>query len=271
MQAVREPAVAGMFYPASPAKLREEVNYLLEQAEPGFYPDKIKAIVAPHAGYVYSGRTAACAYKLLNGKMYETVAVISPSHREYFPGISVYPGDAYMTPLGAVPVDIDMRRRLTEEGGSIFMGTEGHRKEHALEVHLPFLQTVLGQFKLLPLVIGDQHRRYVDELAEKLARVVDDKTLIVASSDLSHFHSKRSADALDSIVEDRISSFDYEGLLNDLSAGKCEACGGGPIAAAMKAAWLNNARNAKVVDRSDSGDVSGDDSEVVGYLSAVIY
>ena len=153
----------------------------------------------------------------------------------------------------------------------IFKGYEGHRREHALEVQLPFLQSVLQDFKIVPVVMGDQSKRNIDALAKKLAEVSDDETLIVASSDLSHFYSKSQADKLDSVVEKRVREFDYESLQFDLENHTCEACGGGPIVALMKAANLKNIRHSMVLSRTDSGDVTGDNSEVVGYLSAVFY
>ena len=145
------------------------------------------------------------------------------------------------------------------------------RKEHALEVQIPFLQSVLKDFKIVPIVMGDQGKMFVDELAEKISKVVNDETLVVASSDMSHFYSSEEADRLDSVVEKRINDFDFEQLLRDLDDHKCEACGGGPIAVMMKAASLKNINKSFVINRSDSGDVTGDKSEVVGYLSAVIY
>ncbi|HEX2867688.1 MAG TPA: AmmeMemoRadiSam system protein B [Ignavibacteriales bacterium] len=272
MEKVRPPAVAGMFYPSDERKLKDEVRALLDAAKGEEVPSgNIKAIVVPHAGYIYSGRTAAYAYNLIRNKNYETVVVISPSHREYFPGVSVYSGEAYKTPLGLIPVNTKMREDVTRDARLIFQGLEGHRQEHALEVQLPFLQMVLKDFNILPIVIGDQKEQFLNELSDRLSKVVNDKTLIVASSDLSHFHTKKEAERLDSVVEKRISQFDYKTLLRDLNSNSCEACGGGPIVAAMRTAELLNFRNAKVLNRSDSGDVTGDNSEVVGYLSAVIY
>lgn len=271
MDTVRPPAVAGMFYPSDERKLKDEIRLLLDAAGSEEIPGSVSAIVVPHAGYIYSGKTAAYAYNMIRNKSYETVIVISPSHREYFPGVSVYSGDAYKTPLGTIPVNKKMREELTRDAKLIFQGVEGHRQEHALEVQLPFLQMVLKNFDILPIVIGDQKEPFLNELSDRLAKVVNDKTLIVASSDLSHFHTKQEADRLDSVVEKRISQFDYKTLLRDLNNNNCEACGGGPIVAAMRTADLLNVRKVKVLNRSDSGDVTGDNSEVVGYLSAVIY
>ena len=268
---IRHQQVAGYFYPAEKEKLQSDISLMLETSKPKNTFNKIFGIVSPHAGYVYSGNTAASAYNLIKGKNYKTVIVISPSHSEYFPGISIYDGDAYETPLGIVELDRHMIDKLVDNTKIVFRGIQGHRKEHALEVQIPFLQSVLKEFKIIPIVMGDQSKMFVDELADKISKVIDDETLIVASSDMSHFYSSKEADRLDSVVERRINDFDFEGLLKDLETRNCEACGGGPIAAMMKAASMKNINQSYVIQRSDSGDVTGDKSEVVGYLSAVIY
>ncbi len=271
METIRKPAVAGMFYPDDKNVLERQINSLLANYKPEEEFSNIGGIVSPHAGYIYSGRTAAFAYNAISGNNYKTVIVISPSHREYFAGTSVYNGDAYETPLGVVEVDKEMREKLIDGSKTIFAGIEGHRQEHALEVQIPFLQTVLKDFLILPVVIGDQSRIFVDELANKLAAIAGDKTLIVASSDLSHFYPREKAEILDSRVEQHINDFDYEGLQSDLERKACEACGGGGIVSMMEALKLKNFSHAKVLNRTDSGDVTGDTSEVVGYLSAVVY
>jgi len=271
MKNIREPAVAGMFYPSSPRELKEQINLLLESTHSDEIFENPFGIISPHAGYVYSGKTAAHAYNTICGKNFSTVVIISPSHREYFPGVSIYNGDAYRTPLGDVYLNKEMISQLSENSKLIFEGMNGHRAEHAVEVQIPFLQMVLNEFQIVPIVVGDQRKLFVNDLAEKLAAVVDANTLVVASSDLSHFHTKQEADILDSIVEERIEKFEYEKLLYDLETEKCEACGGGPIVAMMKTADLKNKKKSKILSRSDSGDITGDNSEVVGYLSAVIY
>lgn len=268
---IRHQQVAGYFYPAEKEKLQNDISRLLEVSKQEKSFNKIFGIVSPHAGYIYSGKTAACVYNLIKHNAYKTVIVISPSHAEYFPGISIYDGDAYETPLGVVEIHQEVSNKLTENSKTIFRGIQGHRREHALEVQIPFLQSVLKDFKIVPIVMGDQSQMFVDHLAEKISKVADEETLFVASSDMSHFYDSVEANRLDSIVEKRINDFDFEQLLKDLDDHECEACGGGPIAAMMKAASLKNINKSMVINRSDSGDVTGDKSEVVGYLSAVVY
>jgi MEMO1 family protein len=271
MKDIREPAVAGMFYPSSELKLRSELTLLLDTCKPEESFNDVAGIVSPHAGYIYSGRTAAFAYNAVAQKNIETIIVLSPSHREYFPGVSIYQGDAYKTPLGIVAVNKKVRDQLIGNSKIIFSGMNGHRNEHAIEVQLPFMQMLFKNFSIVPIVLGDQNRICVNELAEKLADIINDETLIVASSDLSHFHSKPKANGLDSIVEKHINNFEYNELQHDLEAGKCEACGGGAIVAMMKASDLVKKRRTKILSRTDSGDVTGDNNEVVGYLSAAVF
>jgi len=271
MNKVREPAVAGMFYPASPEELKDQINFLLERNKPTQHFNDIVGIVSPHAGYTYSGGGAAVAFNVLKEDDFNTAIIISPSHTEYFQGTCIYDGDAYQTPLGEVPINKDVRKRLVEESEIIYTGIDGHGSEHALEVQIPFLQIIKDEFSIVPIVIGDQRSINIDDLAEALAKVMDDKTVIISSSDLSHFHSKEEADRLDSIVENHINNFTFDKLQSDLERNNCEACGGGGIVALLKTADLLKKRNAFVLSRTNSGTVTGDYSRVVGYLSAVVY
>ncbi len=271
MKKVRTPAVAGMFYPASSSELEQQLDLMFEIAKPKNNFGKVRGIISPHAGYVYSGKTAAYAYNTIKSKSYKTVVVISPSHREYFYGCSIYDGDAYATPLGEIEIDKATAEKIVANGEHISFGEMGHRGEHALEVQLPFLQKALSGFKLVPIVMGDQSEEIIDDLAQALAKSIDEDTLVVASSDLSHFHSKEVALELDYRVLERVKNFNYEALVTDLNTGRSEACGGGPIAAMMKAMDLLGIRKVEVLAHSDSGDVTGDNREVVGYMSAVIY
>ena len=271
METIRKPAVAGMFYPASPKVLSSTIDELLNNNSTNTQFTNVTGIVVPHAGYVYSGGTAAYAYNAVKDKNTNTVIILSPSHREYFNGISIYSGDAYSTPLGTVKVNKELRDTLTQKSKIIHSAVEGHRNEHALEVQIPFLQTIYKDFTILPVILGDQRRNYMIELAERLAEIINNNTLVVASSDLSHFYNKDKADLLDKIVENKINKFDYEGLQNDLDHGYCEACGGGAIVTLLKLSEIINRKKSKVLARTTSGDITGDYSEVVGYLSAVVY
>lgn len=271
MNLYRPPTAAGLFYPGDPYELKELIDELLVIGKPGKEINNISGIVAPHAGYVYSGKTAAYAYNLLKGKSYKTVIIISPSHREYFQGISIYDGDGYTTPFGNVPVNHELTEKIISGSKVIFKGIRGHKEEHAVEVQIPFLQSVIKDFNIVPIVMGDQSKYYVDALAEKLISVYSDDLLIVASTDLSHYHSRKAANNLDKIIEKRIADYDYNTLMEDLQNERCEACGGGPVVVLMKVLDHFNKSRSVVLNRTDSGEASGNTSKVVGYLSAVIY
>lgn len=270
MKENRPPYFTGSFYPEQPKVLRSNIQKMLNDATHDFVFPNLHTIISPHAGYVYSGLTAAYAFNTIKGKKYSTVIILSPSHHEYFPGISIYEGDAYETPLGRVPVNHDVSNLLTKSSKRIYRGIEGHREEHAIEVQLPFLQTVLSDFTIVPVVMGDQNEVYVEALAESLAAVLNKETLVVVSSDLSHYHSQQKADAMDAKIAERIEALDYNGLSRDLNSGKSEACGGGLILAVLKAIEYKK-NSAKVIHRTTSGEVSLDYQQVVGYLSAAIY
>jgi hypothetical protein len=205
------------------------------------------------------------------------VVVISPTHVVPFRGASVYDGGAYETPLGTIPVDTALAGKIVDQSNKISLSSTGHALvgrggEHSLEVELPFLQVVLGKFKLVPIVMGDQDWSTCEALGGALSKSLKGKNaLIVASTDLSHFHPYDEAVRLDGIVMDHVNSFDAEELYSDLAAGTCEACGGGPVVATMLAAKALGADESKVLKYANSGDVTGDRSGVVGYMAAVIY
>lgn len=269
MSRIRQPAVAGMFYDGDPRQLRKHVDMLLDEAETPQLRGEIKGLVSPHAGYVYSGPAAAVGYKALRGLTYDAVILVGPSHRELFDGVSVYPGDAYRTPLGEVPVNKEIREALVSQSDIIAISESGHRNEHCLEVQLPFLQRVLGNFSIVPMIIGNQHGEICLALGDTIAESAAHKRiLLVASSDLSHYHPYDSAVSLDRLVIERVEAFDEIELMKQLEGERIEACGGGPVAAVMHTAKLLGANQGQVLYYCNSGDITGDRSAVVGYLSA---
>src|SRR4030067_2361817 len=236
---VRPPAVAGTFYPGPPSEVVKMMAYFFHNARKPLISSKPIAIVVPHAGYVYSGQIAAGAYKILEGEEYATVIVISPSHTAYFRGVAAFDGRAYSTPLGQIPINRKLSESLASECDVVELSAQGHykgpgRSEHALEVQLPFLQLTLGKFDLVALVMGDQDMPTCARLGESLAKVIgnNENILIVASSDLSHFHSSAAALKLDSVARNDIEALDYRALAEDLASGKREAFGRGAVFAA---------------------------------------
>ncbi len=273
MKEIREPAVAGSWYSDNPDILSRELKGYLDHAIKGETHGKIIALVSPHAGYQYSGLVAAHAYKLIEGKTFDAVVVVAPSHRALFKGVSLYDRGGFRTPLGVVPVDEELSKRMMEKRKEIQFLPEAHAQEHSLEIQLPFLQVVLKTFKLIPIVMEPYWSwETCQYLATTIADTVKGKNvLLIASSDLSHFHSYNKAVELDKIVLNHIERFDPEGLNQDLSQGRCEACGGGPIISIMLAAKALGANKGKVLKYMNSGDVTGDRSRVVGYAAGLFY
>ena len=272
---VRQAAVAGGFYPADPKTLSAMIDDMLAHASPPPINDPILAVVAPHAGYQFSGPVAAYTYAALKGRKFSRVVVIAPSHYEAFDFTSVFDGDAYATPLGTVRVDKAFAKQLAKMSPTIRLSSQGHvptpkGAEHALEVELPWLQRVLGDFELVPVVMGDQSYENSRALGVALAKLIQGSdTLIVASSDLSHYHPYDEAMKIDHKTLNALQAWDYFSMSRNFEARVWEACGGAPIVAAMIAAERMGANQALVLKYANSGDITGDHSRVVGYSADV--
>ena len=254
MTVVREPAVAGQFYPADPDELRALVGELLGEIAPqgDVAP---KALVVPHAGYVYSGAVAASAYACLARfrDTYTRVVLLGPCHRVPVAGMALSAARAFRTPLGDVPVDRDALALLERKGARVFEAS--HRYEHSLEVHLPFLQTVLGEFSVVPVVVGETPARAVASLLDTLWG--GPETLIVVSSDLSHYLAYDAAREQDAATCRRIERLDT-GIDHD------DACGATPLRGLLLAA-KHRGMQVTTLDLRNSGDTAGERDFVVGY------
>ncbi len=256
----RAPAVAGSFYPADPTTLSRMMADFLQATKPdGKAP---KAIIAPHAGYIYSGPIAASAYARLQQvrDRISRVVLIGPSHRVAFQGLAVSSADTFTTPLGSIEIDQDAIASLAPLP---FVGhlEQAHALEHSLEVHLPFLQHLLSQFKLVPIVAGDASPQQVAQVLEILWG--GDETLIVISSDLSHYHDYATARRLDKHTSELIEQLDYQHLSPE------QACGQVPVSGLLKA-LQDKALTIKNIDLRNSGDTAGDKHRVVGYGAYVV-
>jgi MEMO1 family protein len=270
MGKIRKSVIAGSWYPGESSVLRSDIVRYIKNVPERKLSGDVVGLIVPHAGYMYSGQVAAHAYKLIQGKQYDAVILIGPSHRVAFGGVSIYSEGAYETPLGVVPVHEKLAAQMKRLSKIIIDFPGAHEQEHSLEIQIPFLQVALGDFSFVPLVMGDQSAVTCRELADVIGRAVKDyNILIVASSDLSHFHDAKRASQLDGIVLQHIQHNDVDGLLEDLAHDKTEACGGGPMAVAMLAAQKLGACHALLLQYADSGDVTGDKKSVVGYTSAV--
>ena len=274
---VHQPGVAGAFYPANPDELKNMVDGFLAKAQVPPTSDPLIALISPHAGYPYSGGVAAFSYAALKGRKFQRVVIITPSHYDAFPYSSVYDGDAYVTPLGKIPVDKAFAGKLATQNNLIRLSGRGHERageqsEHSLEVQLPFLQRTLGDFQLVPIIMGDQSYEASRALGVALAKLIGESdTLIVASSDLSHYHPYDEASTIDHNTLHAIEAWDYYDLSRNLQSRVWEACGGGPIVAAMMAAERLGANRAELLKYANSGDVTGDRSRVVGYSAWALY
>jgi hypothetical protein len=275
-QKIRPAYVAGAFYPADANELGKMIDGFLARASAEKLEGSLVALICPHAGYEFSGGVAAYSYIQLKGRSYDRVVVLAPSHYEAFPFSSIYEGEAYRTPLGDVPVDHDFAAKLSNLSSSIKISERGHgevevqgqrRGEHALEDQLPFLQRVLGQFKMVPIVMGDPRYDACRALGIALAKAVQGtNTLILVSSDLSHYHPYDEAERMDHQILKMIEDWDYLSLSQNTERDIWKGpCGGGPIVAAMIAAERLGAHRAQILKYANSGDVTGDKSAVVGY------
>jgi hypothetical protein len=278
-QKVRQAAVAGGFYPADPKVISAMIDDLLSKVSGPPTSDPILAAVAPHAGYQYSGPVAAYTYAALKGHKYARVVVIAPSHYEAFGYTSIYDGDAYATPLGTIQVDKDFAKKLAKMSSTMKLSGHGHEPtsqggEHAIEVQLPWLQKVLGNFELVPIVMGDQSYENSRALGVALTKLIKSEgkegdTLVLASSDLSHYHTYDDAVRMDHKTLDALAAWDYFSMSRNFQQCIWEACGGAPIVATMIYAERMGANQARVLKYDNSGDVTGDHARVVGYSADV--
>lgn len=265
-QNIRQAAVAGMFYPADPSELTLTVNALFRTATTASSqqtPPCPRAIIAPHAGYIYSGPTAAKAYLCLQNchSHYNKVVLLGPSHRVAVNGLALSSADSYQTPLGTIPLDIDTMQAL-DTYDFVSINDLAHRDEHSLEVHLPFLQTTLDKFSLVPIVVGDIEPSRVAKILELFEN--EEHTLIVISTDLSHFHQYADAQRRDQNTSAAILNYDYNAI------GYEDACGRNPVNGALYWAQQHH-HSIELMDLRNSGDTAGDKERVVGYASYHIY
>jgi AmmeMemoRadiSam system protein B len=267
---VRKSAVAGFWYPADPLTLVREVSDHVRAVREVEVEGRLVALICPHAGLRYSGPVAAYGFSLLRGRPSATVVLVGPSHRGVFNGIAACARGSFETPLGRVPVASDLAQALIEAEPLLFDDPRPHRDEHSLEMQLPFLQHFVTDLRIVPLLMGSQSKDEVSALARVLSRVLPGRegVLLLASSDLSHYHPAAVANRMDALVVGDVDRFDPEALS---TRPHDHACGGGPMVAVMKAARALGADRARVLRYADSGDAAdGDKSRVVGYLSAAL-
>ena len=272
---IRPAAVAGSFYPADKERLKSYVGQALNQASPAATGVPPSGLVSPHAGYDYSGAVAAEAYRQIEGMAIERVIVVGPSHRVPFGGASIYGGNAYRTPLGEVKLDAGFIESLRQSDPVFGCVQDAHLREHSIEVHLPFLQIALHDFRLVPILICDQRAKNVFSVAQALFKCLesgpDVSTLLVASSDLYHGESREELREADRRFEEALEEFEPRQLLRKIETGACSACGSGPVAAVMDISRRIGATEARVLARTNSRDANPmpGSSYIVGYAAAM--
>lgn len=271
---VRPSPIAGTWYSDDPVVLSRQVDTYLDEARLPALTGKVIAVVAPHAGHRYSGRTAAHAFAAVRGQKRDLVAVISPMHGPFPASLITSAHRAYATPLGEVPVDQEALAQLDEylRPDGMSLTPAANDQEHSLEIELPFLQRALaGPWQLLPVMVRSQSPLVARRLGTALAQVMAERNgLLVASTDLSHFYPQEMAEDLDQEMLRRIRSFTPNDLFAAEKAGKGFACGLGAVAAVLWAAREMGANQVEILHYSTSGDQTGDRASVVGYGAAAV-
>ncbi len=281
---IRLPVAAGSYYLGNKSVLSKQIDEFLAQVKDISIEGEPKILIVPHAGYAFSGQIAASAFKLLEGKNFKTVILIGPSHTDWFMGSSVDSQGIWQTPLGDIEIDADLAKKIISEHKNIFNRPQSHQKEHCLEVCLPFLQKTLKDFKIVPIIVGQSNKQSREALVYALSKYIDNQTLIVISSDLSHYPNYEIANMADHKVIDAILTGKSENLTNviqDLMSQSLPgldtcACGEEAIHIGLLLSEIMQINDIKFLDYTNSGDlpagrqgITGDHSRVVGYASIV--
>jgi len=270
---VKEADLAGSWYPASKAQLENQLKGYLDTAKPEKIYGKILVLIVPHAGYVYSGPVAASGYKAVEGKEIKTVIILGFSHGKYFDGVSVYGGSSWKTPLGEVAVDTDMAQKIILSNPRFRFQKELFDDENSVEMQIPFVQMTLKDAKIVPIAFGNQNYSDAKAFATELADLIKDKSdcLIVASTDLSHYHPYQKANSIDKRAIDTLDRLKAKEFYDESRMGAFELCGLMPVTIALLVAERLGYDKIKTLKYANSGDITGDKTKVVGYLSSVIY
>jgi len=267
---IKKPNVSGGFYPGNPKELSDQIDSFFKKASVVPSESRVEMIIAPHAGYVYSGPVAAYGYKAASQSSCKTIVVIAPTHYFNFPGASVWSQGKFETPLGLVDVDGDFAQKLIAKDKELAFMPQAFEKEHSLEVQIPFLQKTFKDFKIVPIIMGAPSFEVCQNLAKALADVVGDRkdVLIVISTDMSHYHSAQIAKSMDQQAISFVRDLNAADLWKSCQDQTVELCGFVPVTTALLYA-KEKGLSVKILDYGDSGDATGDKQAVVGYFSAV--
>jgi len=271
-QQIKKPVVSGSFYPDSPKILSQKIKQFLDWADVERPEDRVLALISPHAGYDYSGSVAAYGFKLIKDQPVHTVVIIGPSHFEYFEGISVYPHGAWQTPLGNVEINVALAEKLIAYSDNIYFHEPAFAREHSIETQLPFLQMVLDDFQIVPIAAGKFSYQNCQILSQALVEAIQDDpgVLLVASTDMSHYHPYQQANQIDNLAIQELKKIDPVSLNSRLAAEECEFCGAAGVLSAFLYAQAKGTNQIKILKYANSGDITGEKERVVGYLSAAI-
>jgi AmmeMemoRadiSam system protein B len=281
-ETVRSPAVAGSFYPDSPKVLSAQVEKFIDDAALKETDDELIGLIAPHAGYVYSGHVAGYAYKQLVGQSFDTVVLLGLSHRYPISGAAIYARGAFRTPLGDVPIDEDLASEIMRLNSDILDLPPAHANEHSLEVQLPFLQYLLSDFRIVTILLQDDSPENVIPLSQAIAEAMGDRSaLLIGSTDLCHYPTYEEARKSDQVVIEAIECFDSDYLREQMDQYMqrqpaqnfhCMMCSTGAIYTTMRTAKALGGNRIEVLKAANSGDVPiGGRDQVVGYMAAGIY
>ena len=273
---IRKSCVDGLFYEANPILLREEIEDMFSHVGGEDSRGDVVAGIVPHAGYVYSGKTACYTFKeIMKGKLPDTFIVLGPNHTGRGTMIDVCDFEKWETPLGLVDVDREFIGELLNIDSNVYIDNNAHVREHSIEVEVPLIQYICEghDFKIVPIVVSQQIPSLCESLAKSLDTVVrklNRKCVILASTDLTHYEDEETANFLDNKVIDSVNSMDMKRLVKDIIEYDITMCGYGPVITATTYCKLQNANSPKVLNHTTSGEASGDYDSVVGYMSAII-
>ena len=281
-ETVRSPAVAGTFYPDAPQVLSAQVGKFIDDAELKETDDQLVGLITPHAGYVYSGHVAGYAYKQLMGQSFDTVVLLGLSHRYRIDGAAIYARGAFRTPLGAIQIDDDLAAEIMRLNSDIVDLPPAHANEHSLEVQLPFLQHLLSDFRIVPILLQDDSAESVIPLGQAIAEAMGNRSpLLIGSTDLCHYPAYEAARRSDQVVIEAIEYFDPDYLREQMDEYMqihptqnfhCMMCSTGAIYTTMRVAKALGGNRIEVLKAANSGDVPiGGRDQVVGYMAAGIY
>jgi len=270
---VKRADLAGSWYSSNKDELRAVLEGFISNANPPPIDDRILGLISPHAGYAFSGHAAGFGFNAVRGISYKTVVIVGFTHRKFFNGISVYDRGSFQTPLGSMHVDTEFARLLISGDKNISFYPELFRDENSIEMIIPFVQVALPGVKIVPIAFGSQDYKLCGILAKVLTDIIGDRedVLIIASTDMSHFHTYAKAQRLDSAAIKLVSELEPRKLYDEIKMGDCELCGTAPVVTLMLTMKMLGADNVKVLKYENSGDVTGEKGSVVGYFSAVFY